>query len=100
MDKNAIFNDVRMAAMKAYAITQKTLPYKTGLLSNQFPGKEGGFRIETLSPGTYKIYIDLSTVPYAEYIDKPGYRTYGYWDKAVENYVSIMAHELGGTLKW
>ena len=65
MDKNAIFNDVRMAAMKAYAITQKTLPYKTGLLSNKYPGKEGGFRIEEISPGTYKVYIDLATVPYA-----------------------------------
>lgn len=82
--------DIDEAMNKAYAIVQKTLPYKTGNLSRN------AFKLERTANG-YKLYVDLKIAPYAKYIDQPGYKTDGYWEKAVQLFLNILIQQFPGS---
>ena len=74
-----------------YYILQKQMPYLTGNLAYN------ALYIKKTSSG-YDIGIDLSKAPYAEYIDRPGYRTEGYWEEAIEEFLQAIAKDLGGVI--
>ena len=61
-----------------FEIYRKTLPYLTGNLSLN------AYKLER-TPNGYKIYIDLSIAPYAEYINQPGRVHEGFFEKLVVN---------------
>lgn len=56
------------------------------------PIKTGNLRYKAMKykrnkGGTATIRVDLGIAPYAEYIDRPGYRTHGWWDKYLKQYL-------------
>lgn len=61
-----------------FELYRKTLPYLTGNLSlNAYKLEKG--------PKGYKVYIDLSIAPYAEYINQTGKVHEGFFEKLVVN---------------
>lgn len=93
MDNKEIIQRIEQSIRTNYAIVQKTLPYKTGNLSHN------AFKVIKIDDEHYEIKIDLSIAPYAAYIDRPGYRTFGYWNKAVDTIIQQIAADLGGVLE-
>lgn len=85
-------NNLIRAVYKNYYLLQKQLPYKTGNLAYN------ALKIKKTSKG-YDIIIDQSIAPYASYIDKPEYKSYQYWDKAVKNFIKQINKDLGGTIE-
>ena len=77
----------------AFEIARKTLPYKTGNLSMN------AYQIVKIDDTHFDIKIDLNIAPYAEYIDRPGYRSYGYWDRTAQLIIDMIAQELGGMVE-
>ena len=62
------------------------LPYKTGNL------RDNSYKLVKTSSG-YEIYLDLNVAPYAEYIDRPGYKTEKYWDIVADKIIDeIIEH--------
>ena len=90
-----VFNIIRESVYKNYYILQKMLPYKNGYLSGQ--SLPAGLNIKD-TPDGWKISINLINTPYAEYIDRPGYKTNGYWDKVCKKFLAAVATDLNGKL--
>ena len=57
------------------------------------------FKIKQINENKFDVSIDLNIAPYAYYINKPGYRTAGYWERAVKQYIDLIAKDLGGYLQ-
>lgn len=78
---------------KHYAVLQKRMPYLTGNLAYN--------ALHLIKkPNGYDIKIDLNIAPYAEYIDRPDYRTYQYFDKAFQEFYTNLKLDLENNLKW
>lgn len=93
MTTDELMQRIEQTLRTNYAIVQKRLPYKTGNLAYN------AFQIIKIDDEHYDIKIDLSVAPYAEYIDRPGYRTFGYWDRAIGDMIKQITADLGGTLE-
>lgn len=70
--------DFKGKSLKAFRESVYTIPYKTGKLRRNVKYNEVG--------KNSRISVDLEKVPYAEYINRPGYRTHGWWDKLCNVY--------------
>lgn len=79
--------------MKHYAVMQKQLPYLTGNLAYN------AFQIHKTNQG-YELSIDLNIAPYAEWIDRPDYRSYQYFDKAFKTFYNNLKADIEGNLHW
>lgn len=78
---------------KHYAILQKQMPYLTGNLAYN------ALHLVKTRDG-FDIQIDLSIAPYAEWIDRPDYVSYQYFDKAFQLFYKNLKADLEGNLKW
>ena len=78
---------------KHFAVLQKQLPYLTGNLAYNATKLK---RVD----GGYEIGIDLTIAPYAEYLDRPDYRSYRYFDKAFETFYRNLKNDLENNLHW
>ena len=64
----------------------KLIPYRTGNLRYK------ATKLKNI-PGGCMVFIDLNTAPYGEYINRPGYRTHGYWERFVDSFISDLIKE-------
>lgn len=75
--------DYRMSfvggSLKAFEECLSLVPYRTGKLKNK------GIKYKATVKGS-TIYIDLSVCPYGAYIDEPGHKTAGWWNRFCEAY--------------
>ena len=94
--------------MKHYAVMQKQLPYLTGNLAynafqihktNQGYLAYNAFQLHR-TPEGYELSIDLNIAPYAEWIDRPDYRSYQYFDKAFKTFYNNLKADIEGNLHW
>ena len=105
MDEKALISIIDQAIRTNAEIIRKTMPYGKrnyiDKLGHFHPGNlmNNAYKIKSLGDGKYDIYLDLDIAPYAEYIDQAGYKTYGYWDKAMRKLIKSIAKQLGGTLE-
>lgn len=93
MTQEEVAEIIEQKVRTTFELARKTLPYKTGNLSMN------AYQIVKIDDTHYDIKIDLAIAPYAEWIDKPGYRSYGYWDRTVQIILDMLTTELGGTLE-
>jgi len=70
--------DFKGKSRKAFQESLYTVPYKTGKLRRNTKYTEVG--------KNSRISVDLRVVPYAEYINRPGYRTHGWWNRLCNVY--------------
>lgn len=87
--KDAIYPYV----VKHYAILQKQMPYLTGNLAYN------ALHLKKTSEG-YDIYIDLSIAPYADWIDRPDYVSYQFFEKAFNTFYKNLKLDLENNLNW
>lgn len=74
---------------KAYEKSLYVVPFKTGKLRRQ------GCQYNELGKKSI-IYVDLEKCPYAEYINRPGYRTRGWFRKLCFTYEKNLNKIKGG----
>lgn len=84
---------IAQAVQSSGNIVRVTLPRKTGNL------QDNAYYIKKIDDYHYDIGINLEIAPYAQYINEPGYRTQGYWDKAVEDIIKLIAQDLGAKVE-
>lgn len=105
MTNDELIELIEQAIMTSSNIVRKTLPYgKRAFIDEQgrsHPGnlQNNAFKVIKKDDNSYDICIDLNIAPYADYINQPGYKTSGYWDKAAENIIKLIAEQLGGQLE-
>ena len=78
---------------KHYKILQKQMPYLTGNLAYN------ALHLTKTNDG-YDISIDLTIAPYAEWIDRVGYQSYQYFEKAFNTFYTNLKLDLEKNLKW
>ena len=78
---------------KHFAVLQKQLPYLTGNLAYN------ATKLVRVNSG-YEISIDLTIAPYAVWIDRPGYVSYKYFEKAFNTFYTNLKEDIEGNLHW
>lgn len=74
---------------KAFLRCLHLVPYKTGKLRNQ------GVKYKEVGNDSI-IYVDLEITPYGEYINRPGYKTRGWFQKLCKAYARELENIKGG----
>lgn len=93
MTNEDILDEIRQAIKTGAEIGRKSLPYKTGNLSiNAYKYYEEDDGDDVI----FHVYIDNSIAPYADYINKPGYKTSGYWESTKNLLINYLNSTLGG----
>lgn len=93
MNQNKYTKTYMEKSKEAFEKALIVTPYKTGNL--RYKAMEYRFN----KGGTATIRVNLVKAPYAEYIDRPGYKTYGWWDKYLDKYVEELQKITGARRK-
>ena len=81
IEENKYVRTYMETSKKAFERALIVTPYKTGNLRYR------AMKYRYNKGGSATIRIDLGIAPYAKYIDKPGYKTHGWWDRYLDQYV-------------
>lgn len=93
MTQDELLDYITQSVRTNFEIIRKTLPFKTGNLS------QNAYQLIKIDENKWDIKIDLNIAPYAEYINRPGYKTEGFWEKAINELSTLIAKDLGGTIE-
>lgn len=105
MDFNDLINDIDISVKTSAEVVRKTLPYgKYNYIDDRgykHPGllQNAAYKIKRSGENSWDVYIDLNISPYAEIINRPGYKTAEYWKNAARKVVELIAAQLGGELE-
>ena len=78
--------DVGRSTTKALQNSRYMIPIKTGNLRYNGVKLNNGIKL--------KIYVDDAVAPYGKWINEPGYKTAGWWDKFVKTFVANLSTNL------
>lgn len=79
--------DFKGKSRRAFEESLYVVPYRTGKLRRNTKYQDVG--------KNSRIEVDLNKVPYAEYINRPGYKTHGWWRRLCNVY-EFKLRRLGG----
>ena len=93
MSENKYVTTYMGKSKNAFQRALRVVPIKTGNL------RYNATKYERLNHNRATIRIDLAVAPYARYIDQPGYRTHGWFDKFRNTYIQELQKATGARRK-